>query len=261
MNIFVIVGIVTGLGLLIGAAIIIGGVGQLYLFVDIPSVFVVIGGSTGGILVAYGLSGVMKIMECARFTMFPQKYNIAELIVTMVSFAEKSRREGILSLEDDVNQIQDPFIKKGLQLIVDGTDSELVRKILEAEVEAMMARHDTNKKRFDDWSSLCPSFGMMGTLIGLIILLANLEDKSTIGPTLSVALITTLYGAIASFLVLTPMAINLDSQTSEEVITKTVIIEGLLAIQAGENPRLIKDKLFSYMPVSERESIASEVAE
>ena len=223
MNLSTIIGLVCGIGMLAASAILAGGFSAIRLYLDLPSLAVVFGGSLGAMIVSYGLSGIIKLFGYMRFTFFPQSYNIPELIVTVVSFAEKSRREGILSLEDDVNQLEDPFIKKGLQLIVDGTDSELVRRILEAEVDAMMDRHDVNKKMFEDWGAICPSFGMMGTFIALVMMLANLDDRANIGPAMSLALITSLYGAMGAYIIFNPMAYNLNLQTSKEIVAKTVV--------------------------------------
>jgi chemotaxis protein MotA len=173
----------------------------------------------------------------------------------------EARREGLLALEDDLGDLDDEFLGKGIQLVVDGNDPELVRKILETDIEQLIARHDEGKNILDNWGTLAPSFGMIGTLIGLIIMLQNLEDRSMVGPGLAVALITTLYGAIMCYLVLAPMAIKLDLRTNEEVLTKMIMLEGVLSIQSGENPRIVKDKLVSFLPPSQREAISSEVGD
>ncbi len=251
------------LGIVIGVLDLIMGIwvagGSLLMFWDLPSVFITIGGSICSMMVGYPAVRLMKIKDCFKICMVDLKYNYAELILTIVSFSEKSRREGILALEDDLEDLQDPFMKMGLQMIVDGNDPELVRKVLEIEIEQMAARHDSYKRMFDDWATFAPAFGMIGTLMGLIMMLVNLSDKSMIGPYLAVALITTLYGAILCYLFLTPMATKLDMKTQEEVLVKMISLEGILSIQAGENPKIVKDKLVMYLPPSEREEISREV--
>jgi len=209
-------------------------------------------------MVSYPFSVLMQIPTYIRIAIFPKKHNPVELIVTLVQFSEKSRREGLLALEDDLDALDDPFLKKGLQLVVDGTDPELVRVVLETDIEQMAERHGTNKKLFDDFAGLAPSFGMIGTLLGLILLLANLSDKSMVGPYLSVALITTLYGAIVAYLILTPIATALDLLTIDEIVFKSVAIMGILSIQAGDNPRILKEKLVAFIPPEMRTDLTED---
>lgn len=218
MNIGLIIGVFTGLTLLALGILVAGG--SLLMFWDVPSVFITFGGSWCALMVAYPISTLVQMPTLVRVAIFPPKFDHVELIITLVQFSEKSRREGLLSLEDDIEAIDDAFLKKALQLLVDGTDPELVKTILEVDIDEMASRHDSNKKIFDDFAGLAPSFGMIGTLMGLILMLVNLNDKSMIGPYLAVALITTFYGALLAYLVLTPLAVNLDSLTTEEVLYK-----------------------------------------
>ena len=246
MNIGLIIGIAAGFVILAFAVLVAGG--QLLMFWDAPSILITMGGSWCAMMVSYPFPTLMAIPTYARMAIFPEKYNPVDLIITLVQFSEKSRREGLLALEDDLDALDDLFLKKGLQLVVDGTDPELVRVILETDIDQMAERHGTNKKVFDDWANLAPSFGMIGTLIGLILLLANLSDKSMVGPYLSVALITTLYGAIVAYLILAPIATSLDMLTGDEVVFKSVAVMGVLSIQAGDNPRILKEKLVAFIP-------------
>ena len=259
MDLATIIGIISGFVFLILGVIVAKG--SLLLFVDPPSVMITVGASTAALLASYPLAKIMKIWDYFKIALFTQKYNPGELIITLVSFSEKARREGLLALEDDLDELDDEFLKKGIQLVVDGTDPELVRRIMETELESMMTRHDSNKRIFDDWGSLAPAFGMIGTLIGLILMLVNLEDRAMIGPYMAVALMTTLYGAILANLVFQPVSTKLDLRTSEEVLLKSVMIEGVLSIQSGDNPRIVKDKLVSFLPPAEREAISQEVGE
>ncbi len=257
--------IATIIGMISGVMFLIFGIwlakGSLLMFWDPPSVMITVGGSLAAMLVAYPLTKMLKIWDYIKITLTIPKYNPGELIITLVSFSEKARREGLLALEDDLDELEDDFLRKGIQLVVDGTDPELVRRIMETELDNMMTRHDNNKRMFDDWATLAPAFGMIGTLMGLVLMLVNLEDKSTVGPYLAVALITTFYGAVMCYLVFTPMATKLDMRTNEEVLLKSIMIEGVLSIQSGDNPRIVKDKLVSFLPPAEREAISQEVGE
>ncbi|PKL18554.1 MAG: motility protein A [Spirochaetae bacterium HGW-Spirochaetae-5] len=259
MNIGLVIGLVAGFATLIFGIIVAGG--NVLMFWDAPSVIVTFGGGWCALMVSYPLTKLMAMPTYMRIAVFPPSLNPVELIVTLVQFSEKSRREGLLALEDDLDALDEPFLKKGLQLVVDGTDPELVRVILETDIDEMAERHGVNKKIFDDFAGLAPSFGMIGTLMGLVLLLANLSDKSMVGPYLSVALITTLYGAILAYLVLTPMATNLDSLTGEEILFKSVAVMGVLSIQAGDNPRILKEKLVSFLPPVMRADLVDEKGE
>jgi len=198
------------IGIILGFATLILGIliakSTLLIFINMPSVMITVGGSIAAMMVGYSLKQIIKIPTFFRVALFPPKYDLSNLILTIVSFSEKARREGLLALEDDLEELDDPFMRKGLQLVVDGTDPELVKNILENDIAQMASRHDDNKRMFDDWSTWAPAFGMIGTLMGLIMMLTRLEDRAAIGPALGVALITTLYGAIMCYLFFQPLA-------------------------------------------------------
>ncbi len=259
MDLATIAGLIAGTIFLILGVLLAGG--NILQFLDPPSVMITFGGSAAAMFVAYPMLKMLKLMPVFKILIFPQSFNPAELILTVVSFSEKARREGLLALEDDLSDLDDEFLRKGIQLVVDGNDPELVRKILETDIEHFLNRHDENKGILDTWASVAPSFGMIGTLIGLVIMLANLEDKSAIGPALATALITTLYGAVWAYFILIPMGTKLNFRTNEEMLTKLIMLEGVLSIQAGENPRIVKDKLVSFLPPAQREAISSEVGD
>jgi len=235
--------------------------GNPLMFVDMASVMVTIGGSFSSICVSNPLIKVVTLPKVARFAFFAPRINPNEMIITLVSFSEKARREGLLALEDDLDELDDQFLRKGIQLVVDGTDPELVRRIMETELENITSRHDTARKIFEDWALFAPAWGMIGTLMGLILMLVNIEDKSAIGPGMSAALITTFYGAIMANLIFQPIANKLELRGNEELLLKLIMIEGTLSIQSGDNPRIVKDKLISFLEPSEREAITSEVGE
>jgi len=257
--------IATIIGLIVGFINIILGIifakGNPLLFWDIPSVFITIGGSFCSLLISNPLGRILGLWRVARHAFFPPKYSPNELIITLVSFSEKARREGLLALEDDLDELDDQFLRKGIQLVVDGTDPELVRRIMETELENIQARHDEGKKLFDDWATYAPAFGMIGTLLGLVLMLVNIEDKSAIGPGMSAALITTFYGAIMAYLVFYPISAKLGYLNNQEVLMKLIMIEGTLSIQSGDNPRIVKDKLVSFLDPKLRAAITSEVGD
>lgn len=259
MQLIMLIGLVGGVILLI-FGILVGG-GNLLWFWDAPSAIITFGGAVASACVAFPLSTLMKLPTLFKVGLFPQSQDLEELIITFVSFAEKARREGLLALEDDLDDVRDPFMKKGLQLIVDGIDPEMVRNIMEIEIDEIAARHDANKSLLDELASYAPGFGMIGTLMGLVMMLVNLSDRNSVGPYLAVAIITTFYGAVLAYLVFTPLGKRLDTQTGEEVTTKNIIVRGVLSIQSGENPRIVKDKLVAYLPKSQREKISEAIAD
>jgi chemotaxis protein MotA len=259
MQIGMIGGMVGGIILLIWGIISAGG--TIGMFIDIPSAIITVGGTCASMLVAHPLGSLALWPALFRIAIFPPSHNLNEIIITLVSFSEKARREGLLALEDDLEDLDDKFTRKGLQLVVDGTDPELVKNIMENEIDQMGARHDDNKRMFDDAAGFAPAFGMIGTLMGLVMMLVNLSDRSSVGPYLAVAIITTFYGAVLCYLVFTPMGTRLDMMTGKEVLTKSIILMGILSIQSGDNPRIVKDKLVSFLPESVREQISEEVGD
>ncbi|MCL1910762.1 MAG: motility protein A [Leptospirales bacterium] len=235
--------------------------GNFMLFFDPASILVTVAGSFCTLITSNELNYILKIANIAKLCFFPPEMNSKDMIVTLVSFSEKARREGLLALEDDLSELNDDFLKKGIQLVVDGTDPELVRRIMETELEYIMERHDKGKKLFDDWGFLAPAFGMIGTLIGLILMMANLEDKAAIGPGMATALITTLYGSILANVLFIPLSNKLAVRNNQEILIKLIMIEGTLSIQAGDNPRIVRDKLISFLEPSQREEITQEVGD
>jgi chemotaxis protein MotA len=259
MDISVPLGMIAGIVLIIFSIIWAGG--SLLLFVDVPSALCTFGGCIASMLVAFKIPKLMLFPTLIKICIFPPKYNPMDLILTIVSLSEKARREGLLSLEDVLQELNDPFMKKALQLIVDGTDPVIVKVIMESDIEQMAARHDDNKRMMDEAAAYAPGFGMIGTLMGLVMMLVNLNDRASVGPYLAVAIITTFYGAVLAYLIFTPIGIKLDMLTSTEVNIRTIILEGALSIQSGDNPRIVKDKLVSYLPPDMREKVSMEVGD
>ena len=230
--------------------------GRLFDFISISSIFIVVGGTASALMMSQPAHRLKEMTKIMAKVFKEEKMDAKETILTLVSFSEKARREGLLALEDDLDELEDVFLRKGIQLVVDGTDPELVRKIMENELGYMEERHAAGKQMFDDLGTLAPAFGMLGTLIGLIIMLQNLEDKSSLGQGMSTALITTYYGAILANLYFIPFANKLRDRNEKEVVLREIMIEGVLAIQSGDNPRIVKDRLVSFLPPAEREEIS-----
>ena len=253
----------TLIGLFGGAACIVMSVltsgGSLGNVIDIPSVFMTIGGSYAAICIMSPLSkaiGVFKIIgRCFKIPDFGEK----QIVQNMVALSEKARREGILILEDGLEDLDDPFMKSGLRLVIDGTDGAVVRTIMENEMSQIEARHLEWINVMNQWGGFAPGFGMMGTVLGLIGMLNNLEDKSSLGPNMAVALITTLYGSMLANWILVPLGQKLMKHNGDEMRVKEMIIEGVLAIQAGENSRVIAQKLLTYLDPTTRKAIAADV--
>ena len=258
MDIGTLIGIMFGLGLNIWA-ILLGGDAKL--FYNLPSVFITFGGTICGTLITFNLSQVISTAKVIKNAFLGKPADSSELVATMVSLAEKARREGILALDNEANKVEDPFLKKGLQLVVDGTDPELVKDIMETELAFLEERHKLGKDIADALGSYFPAWGMIGTLIGLVQMLANLSDPSKVGPGMATALLTTFYGAFMAYLFMVPISGKLSVKSSEEILHKDVMIQGVLAIQAGNNPRIIEEKLKSFFSPKVRSAAGQRVEE
>lgn len=250
--------IATILGIIVGMGFVIGGIladGSVLDFWDIASVLIVFGGTIASTLVAYPLKSVMEAVKIAGKAFKDQEEDPYEIIVQINGLANIARKEGLLALEEASEEIDEEFLKKGVMLIVDGTDPELVRNLLETELSFVEERHGTGQGIFEAMGSYAPAFGMVGTLIGLINMLKRLDDPSSIGPSMAVALITTFYGSLLANLVFIPIANKLKLKSREEILRKEIMVEGLLSIQAGENPRIIEEKLKAFLPPRARMGI------
>jgi chemotaxis protein MotA len=226
--------------------------GQLGVFVNVPSLIMVVGGSCTVIFFCFPLGYVKGFMGVVKKGFFHQSQSVEKLIQDMVSYAEIARRDGILSLENTTKDIDDPFIVGGIQMAVDGTDPELIEQIMTNELDNLVERHGTGRGILDALGKYAPAFGMIGTLVGLVIMLANMDDPSKIGPGMAVALLTTMYGAVIANAFALPLSDRLARRSAEEVLLKTIIIKGVMAIQSGDNPRIVEQKLRTFLPPSAR---------
>jgi chemotaxis protein MotA len=242
---------------MVGLGIITGGTG-LVTFVDIPSVLIVVLGSYFGLFTFSSLSDGLGIFSVLGLAMKVPNFDEKGIISKLMAMSEKARREGLLALEEELDDLSDEFMKKGLRLVVDGTDAEIIRALMETELSQIQDRHIGKISIVNMWATLAPGLGMLGTVIGLIGMLKNLEDKSALGPNMAVALITTLYGSMMANLLMIPLAGKLKTQDATESKVKEMVIEGILSIQAGDNPRILATKLLSYLDPTDRKAAEAE---
>jgi chemotaxis protein MotA len=249
------VDIATIIGLILGAVVVVGSIllgGSVGMFINVPSILVVIVGSVAAVLIAFPFSSVLKMPGVMKNAFFAKPLDLMGLIEELVRYAEIARRDGILSLENHTEEMSDDFIVQGVRMAVDGTDPELIEQIMEIDLENLLERHGSGKATLDAMGRYAPAFGMIGTLIGLVAMLGNMEDPSGIGAGMAVALLTTLYGAIMANVVFLPLADKLALRTNEEALAKTIIIKGVMSIQAGDNPRVVESKLKTFLPAVRR---------
>lgn len=259
MNLTFVLGIVGGFILLIlgmsigsgeGAVLGLFNFGQLANFGDAASVFIVFGGTLATIIAGHPGKMLAKFPRHIGIIFNQKKFNPTSVIDEIVEFAQIARKNGLLALEERANQLEDPFFKKSIMLIVDGNDSDKVRDMLTSDIEQLSTRHDDVASMYEKASAAAPAFGMVGTLIGLINMLVNMDPEggsSNIGKDMGVALITTFYGVVLANLVFNPIANNLRTRDEEECLCRQLIVEGVMAIQSGENPKFIREKLEGYL--------------
>lgn len=216
-------------------------------FVDGKSFIIVFGGVIAGILINFNISQVKLMGRVIKESFKKNHYDLPELITLFEQLSERARREGLLSLENELEEVEDPFIKKGVLLAIDGIEPEVIQDIMNAEIIAMEDRHTNGRKILEKAGEYAPAWGMVGTLIGLVLMLNDLNDPSMLGPQMAVALITTFYGVVLANLIFLPMAGKLESKTDEEVFMKQIIIEGVIGVQSGQNPRILKEKLSAFL--------------
>lgn len=253
-------GTVVGLVLAVVAlaiGIFIGGGGDITAIFDIVSVFIVVFGTIGAVMISFPLARITGLVGVVKKAFFNESGDPAETIAELVRYAEVARREGILSLENLMGEMKDPFIVRGVKMAVDGTDPELIRAILDTELDALSDRHGSAKAVLDGIAKYAPAFGMIGTLLGLIFMLKSMDDPSKIGPGMAVALITTLYGAMMANMFASPLADKLAAKDAEELLVKTIIVTGVMSIQSGDNPRVVESKLLTFLPPARRDAFVA----
>lgn len=228
--------------------------GPLGIFINIPSAMIVFGGTIGVTLVHYPLKDIVGAFAIAKKTIFNKDEDPFGLIVQLMEFANKARKEGILSLQGMMESVEDEFLVKAMQMAVDGQEPDTLKAMLTTEIEYLVERHDKGQSIFTSLAGYGPAMGMVGTLIGLVQMLMNMSDPDSIGPAMAIALLTTLYGAILANVFCAPMAGKLKNRSASETLMKNLVIEGMQSILSGENPRIMEQKLHAFISPSLRES-------
>ena len=243
------------LGLFAGAIMIIWAIrltGDLGNFLDFPSIVIVIGGSLCALVISFPIKTILNIPKMLKLLVVSPEDDRKELIDLLSSLAKKARMDGLLSLEDEIEKMDNEFLASGLQMVVDGVEPDDIKELMELKMDTLERRHRSGQAVFIKWGELAPAYGMIGTLIGLVIMLVDLDDPSKIGKGMATALITTFYGALMANLVFIPIASNLSEQTDAELFTCQMLIDGVLQIQAGANPKLLEEKLMADLAQNEK---------
>ncbi|MCR5669802.1 MAG: motility protein A [Butyrivibrio sp.] len=258
MDIASIIGVVMGVVLMLLGIITSGGIQTIGNFLDVPSALITIGGSNMAVLASRSIPAFVGGLKSYLLIFKVPNDDTKGVIKKIIDLSNTARKEGLLALEEAASGLEDAFMKKGVMLIVDGTEPELVKSILEAEIDAMSERHKANYTVFEDIAGQGPAWGMIGTLLGLVNMLNDMSDASKIGPSMAVALITTLYGSVIANWFCFPAAAKLKARDNAEYMSKSIVIEGLLSIQAGENPRVTEEKLKSFLSPADRSAYEAE---
>lgn len=225
---------------------------NLKAFIDIPSIAITVGGTIGVMMLSFPFEAFKKIGKHLKIVVKPYKFQPEQSIRQIVELATEARMKGLLSLEDKLNDIDEPFLYNSLLLVVDSVDSEKVRQAMEAELDQLDERHALDRGFYEKAASYAPAFGMIGTLVGLILMLGNMQDVNALAKGMATALITTLYGSLLANIVCLPVASKLKARHDEEFLCKQLVLEGVLAIQEGENPKFIEEKLYKLLPASQK---------
>ena len=252
------------IGLIMGFLMLVYGIisnnADLMTYLNFPSAIITFGGALFAVMLSYSMKDFLNGLKSIKLIFKVSAMNTSEMIKSIIDLSNVARKEGLLSLEEAAADLNEPFLKKGILLIVDGTDPDLVRAIMETELVSVESRHKTIIGFWENLASMGPAWGMIGTLVGLVNMLNNMSDPSKIGGDMAVALITTLYGSVLANWLCTPVAGKLKTQNAEEMQMKEIMVEGLLSIQAGENPRVIEEKLKSFLSPKDRATEGGEEA-
>ncbi|MCH5323555.1 MAG: motility protein A [Helicobacter sp.] len=238
--------------ILLGSAMMMGvGIAPYF---DAPSILITVGGSITSLFIGYKMENLKKMFTYFMVAFKPQTFDVPGLIKKLVDYSTQARRDGILSLEQQSNQEENEFLKRGLNMAIDGAEPDSIRDLLETDMDRTLDRHKSNAGIFDTWAAYAGAYGMLGTLIGLVAMLLNMSDPASIGPAMAVALLTTFYGSFIGNVVGSPIGNILSVRAQDEALVKILIIEGIMSIQAGDNPRSLEAKLLTFLPPNERVS-------
>ncbi|MYL20067.1 flagellar motor protein MotP [Halobacillus litoralis] len=250
--------LMTPIGITLGFAMVMvgimsnAGIGGAASFIQASSIVIVLGGLAAAILVNFNLAEVKLTFRVTKEAFKESRMNLRELISLFVRLSERARREGLLALEAELEEVDDPFIKKGILLAVDGVEPDVINEIMNAEISAVEERHQKGRALIEKAGEYAPAWGMIGTLIGLVLMLSSLSTPEELGPKMAVALLTTFYGTLLANLVFIPMAGKLENKTDQEVFMKQIIIEGVIGVQSGQNPKLLEEKLGAFLSENDK---------
>jgi chemotaxis protein MotA len=256
MDLATLIGLLLGVGCVVGSFLMEGG--NFAQLINIPAGIIVFGGTFGAAMASSPLRRVVAMPVLFRHALFTKPHDASEIIQSLVNFALKARREGLLVLEADAKEINDPFLQSGLQLAIDGTDPELVRDILRTDLEFVQERHKEGADLFKTLGGFAPTLGIIGTVMGLIHMLGQMSEPGKMGPAIAAAFIATLYGVCSANLLYIPISNKLKVRSAEEVLLREIMIEGILSIQAGDNPRIVEEKLKAFLPPKERAAFSAQ---
>jgi chemotaxis protein MotA len=233
--------------------------GSINSYLDAPSLIEVIVGSYFCTMCSTTLANSIGIFKLIGKSFSVPNFHLEQIVQQMATFSNKARQEGLLALEELIGDVDNEFLKSGMQLAVDGTDAAIIEEMLFLEIDKMQQRHKERIATIMQWGACAPAVGMLGTVIGLVAMMKNLDDKASVGPNMAMALITTLYGAIVTHFFCTPMSVKLRNFDAQEAESMEMIVEGILSIQRGDNPRVMIKKLLTYLPPSKRKSLETEL--
>lgn len=248
-NMLPLIGLVSGVILIVWSITMSGNISN---FIHIPSLMITILGSFSALMISFPIKSLRNIPNTLKLLFASAHDDRQGLIQLFADLSRKARRDGLLALEDDLSNMDDQFLVSGIQMVVDGVEPDAIKELLELKLDTTERRHASGQDVFLKWGELAPAFGMIGTLIGLIVMLADLKDPDAIGTGMATALITTFYGSFFANLIFIPIANNLSAQTEEQMFTGQMIIEGILGIQAGSNPRILEERLMTYLSPREQ---------
>ncbi len=249
MDIATLVGVISSFGLVLIAIFMGSGLG---LFINAPSLMIVVGGTIGTTMINYPLKDVIGVIGVAKNALFTQKSDTDLLIKRLMAFSTKSRKEGILALESEIKNVDDAFLAKGVQLSIDGLEPAEISNLLEIEMDFIKSRHQLGAEVFTTMGTYAPAMGMIGTLIGLVQMLQSMDDPSSIGPAMAVALLTTFYGSVMANIICMPIAGKLRTRSKEELLTKEMTVTGIISLSNGDNPRILEQKLHAFVSPKQR---------
>ncbi len=254
MDIATVIGLLLGTGLVLGA-IMMGGGGGISPFVNVPSLMITVGGSVAALLINFPLKNVLGVFGVVKNCFLVSLPSPRSVIEQFKEFATVVRKDGILALENSIEEVSDPFLKRGLEMVVSGLPKEEIQSVLEVEISYIESRHQNGKKILDATAAAAPAFGMIGTLIGLVQMLRELDDPSQIGIGMATALLTTLYGALMANLVCIPLAGKLEARSNDELTVRDLMLAGMVALVDGQTPRALEDRLVAYISPAARKSL------